>query len=233
MLCTDEVKIPSFPNASAQSFHVDISRICYLLEQWIRDYPYDFKVRGTPSALSALFKSITSKTYLLHYGAEFLPFHELLPNLVDEDAAWALKIDEPEEESDYDDGERSVVTDGKSTHSSEVDSSVGSVRRRPTSSVPTQSRERKASLPLTAKSLIPSAATNPNPVSVENLESNPRHQLRELNKLAAEVNATDSEEIAQEITRLEVKLFLDIEVCSSCIWNYSHLPIFYSSLGTG
>ena len=75
-------------------------RICHLLELWIGDDPHDFAVRGTAGALSALVKSIISKTYLLHYGSEFLPFLELLSSLFDKDVAWALKIDDNAEESD-------------------------------------------------------------------------------------------------------------------------------------
>jgi hypothetical protein len=184
-----------------------------LLEQWIRDYPYDFKVRGTPSALSALFKSITSKTYLLHYGSDFLPFHELLPNLVDKDAAWAHKPDYPEDESDYDDDEKSAVLTLGSTHSSESlpPSARLSVKTKPTPPIPTAFRERKGSIPLGNK-LMPSQPTPNGLPQSENSEANHRNQLKDLLKLAADVNATDAEEIAQEITRLEVKLFLDIEV---------------------
>ncbi|KAJ7169879.1 ras guanine nucleotide exchange factor domain-containing protein [Mycena filopes] len=182
-------------------------RICHLLEQWIRDYPYDFKVRGTPSALSALFKSITSKTYLLHYGSDFLPFHELLPNLVDKDAAWAHKPDYPEDESDYDDDERSAIVTVSSTHSSDS-LAPRSLKTKPTPPIPTPLRERKGSLPLGNRMLM--AQPSPNGVPPQSDYDN-RAQLRELQKLAADINATDSEEIAQEITRQEVKLFLDIE----------------------
>lgn len=184
------------------------SRICHLLEQWIRDYPYDFKVRGTPSALSALFKSITSKTYLLHYGSDFLPFHELLPNLVDKDAAWAHKPDYPEDESDYDDDEKSAVLTISSTHSSDsLPQSARSPAKAKTAQ-PTTFRERKGSIPLGNKLIAPQVT----PTSVPQETFDQRSQLKELLKLAADVNATDSEEIAQEITRMEVKFFLEIEV---------------------
>ncbi|KAJ7786334.1 ras guanine nucleotide exchange factor domain-containing protein [Mycena metata] len=167
-------------------------RICHLLEQWIRDYPYDFKVRGTPSALSALFKSITSKTYLLHYGSDFLPFHEIAPK---------------SHESDYDDDERSAVVTISSTHSSES-LPPRSAKTKPTPAIPAPLRERKGSLPLGNKML---AAQSPPNGATPHTEADGRAQLRELQKLAADINATDSDEIAQEITRMEVKLFLDIE----------------------
>ncbi|KAF8216221.1 ras guanine nucleotide exchange factor domain-containing protein [Mycena galopus ATCC 62051] len=184
-------------------------RICHLLEQWIRDYPYDFKVRGTPSALSALFKSITSKTYLLHYGSDFLPFHELLPNLVDKDAAWAHKPDYPEDESDYDDDEKSAVLtiSSKHTHSSEsLSPSARSAPAKPNTAPapPTAFRERKGSIPLGSRLM----ATQSPPNNVPQEASDQRTQLKELLKLSADVNATDSEEIAQEITRMEPRHWL-------------------------
>lgn len=41
-----------------------------------------------------------------------------------------------------------------------------------------------------------------------------KRQLRELVKVANEVDLIDSAEIAQEITRIEKRLFLEIEVCA-------------------
>ncbi|KAE9398927.1 hypothetical protein BT96DRAFT_711392 [Gymnopus androsaceus JB14] len=75
-------------------------KICHLLEFWIRDYSCNFPVRGTAGALSALIKSIISKTYLLHYRSDFLPFLEVLLMLVDWDSSWALKVDDTANESD-------------------------------------------------------------------------------------------------------------------------------------
>ncbi len=179
------------------------------MELWIRDYPYDFAVRGTAGALSALIKSIISKTYLLHYGSDFLPFLELLPNLVDKDASWALKVEESADESD----------DSYSLLEEEEEKSVPSSSRPPqTTSSPSEKkvpppnvfRERKGSLPLTAKALLPYPLDDFS--QYDHAPDNPKQQLRELQKLAVEVNNADPEELAREITRLESKLFLDIEV---------------------
>ncbi|KAG7450495.1 ras GEF [Guyanagaster necrorhizus] len=178
-------------------------RICHLLELWIRDYPYDFAVRGTAGALSALIKSIISKTYLLHYGSDFLPFLEVLPNLVDLDAAWALKVEDPADESD--DSYSLLEDDDDGASKSEADSlsylnaSSSTVKAKPA----TGFRERKGSLPLSAKALLPQN-------SHVNDDPTPKEQLKILQRVAQEVNATDPEEIAQEITRLESKLFLQI-----------------------
>lgn len=176
---------------------------------WIRDYPHDFAVRGTAGALSALIKSIISKTYLLHYGSEFLPFLEMLPNN-DPDAAWALKIEEtPDENEDpYNlSGEDEPPVSG-------IDSPMSppvSARERPAPPLlPAPTRERKPSLPL--PSILASAMT---PTQVET-DTSEKQQIKDLVKLAQEVLALDPEEIAQEITRVEVNLFLDIKVCISC-----------------
>ncbi|KAK7058945.1 hypothetical protein VNI00_001569 [Paramarasmius palmivorus] len=182
-------------------------RICHLLELWMKDYPHDFSVRGTAGALSALIKSIISKTYLLHYGSDFLPFLELLPTLVDKDAGWALKIDDSADESD--DSYSMLEEDDESIKSEIRPQPVVSSPPKP-KSTGAHARERKSSLPLSARSLFQSSAASSNS-DPDSLDIAPKQQLRELVKLANEVNNTDSEEIAQEITRIETKLFLDIE----------------------
>ncbi|KAG7099241.1 hypothetical protein E1B28_001104 [Marasmius oreades] len=183
-------------------------RICHLLELWIGDYPNDFAVRGTAGALSALIKSIISKTYLLHYGSDFLPFLELLPTLVDKDGAWALKFEDIAVESDdsYDDDDESIKSETK--HQVPT---ITPPKKMSNASAP--NRERKSSLPLSAKSLFPGSSTFGSNSSgdQDSMDFNTKQQLRELVRLANEVNMIDSEEIAQEITRIEKKLFLEIE----------------------
>uniref|UniRef100_A0A0W0G3J5 Ras GEF n=1 Tax=Moniliophthora roreri TaxID=221103 RepID=A0A0W0G3J5_MONRR len=183
-------------------------RICHLLELWIGDYDYDFSVRGTAGALSALIKSIISKTYLLHYGSDFLPLLELLPTLVDRDVAWALKVDDIADESD--DSYSLLEDDDESVRSEIKPHSPPASPPKHKSSV-NPARERKSSLPLSAKSLFPGSATSSSNDDPDSLDFHPKQQLRELLKLANEVHATDSEEIAQEITRIEKKLFLEIK----------------------
>jgi len=186
--------------------HVD-PRICHLLETWIRDYPHDFSVKGTAGALNALIKSIISKTHLLHYGSEFLPFLEQLPNLEDQDSAWALKAEISDGDSDEytpeDENDEETLTT-----KSEVESDTL------ISSDPHQdafhSRERKSSLPL-PKALLSSDGITP-----------PKQHIRDLVKLAQTVLNTDSDHIAQEITRLGVHLFLKIKACDL----FSSWPIF-------
>lgn len=184
---------------------------------WIRDYPYDFAVRGTAGALSALIKSIIAKTYLLHYGSDFLPFLEMLPNLTDKDAAWALKAEDPAEESDdsysiFDDDDGDDDTTGPELDATTPRSSPPGTRS-PRS--PTLSRERKPSLTLHAKSFVmPNNSPPPYPGNTEISDLSAKQLIKELVKVAQEVNGIDSEEIAQEITRIEARMFLDIEVCA-------------------
>ncbi|KAF9652036.1 ras GEF [Thelephora ganbajun] len=179
--------------------------ICRLLADWIRDYPYDFAVRGTAGALSALVKSIIAKTYLIHYGLEFLPFLETLPNLEDKDATWALKVDTLVEESDdsYSMLDEEEVRSASPAPESPV---VSSASARPAS--PTQvsgTRERKHSLPLSRST--PKSATPHN----GELEYSHKHIIRELQRISVELSSLNPMDVAQEITRIQKGLFLNIQ----------------------
>jgi len=193
-------------------------RICTLLEMWIRDYPHDFAVRGTAGALSALIKSIIAKTHLLHYGSDFLPFLEVLPSLLDDDAAWALK---PEDIADESDDSYSLCDDDDDvppTNVSDNDSPTPTKGKSSLSHSPSwRERERKSSLPLNAKALVMTHATSILGTS-DNLGAYAKQLCRDLVKMSQEVNALDSDAIAQEITRMEVQMFLKIKVClMSCL----------------
>jgi hypothetical protein len=181
-------------------------RICGLLETWIHDYPHDFAVRGTSGALSALIKSIIGKTYLLHYGSDFLPFLEVLPNLADKDAAWSIKPDDIADESDDtyslgDDDED--ITPISENGPSDTDSAS-----------PTSLKGLTGLLGYT-----PSSKWNVS-AHPDGSELSMKQLCRELVKIAHEVNALDPEEIAQEITRVGVKMFLDIEVITAFMHNF-------------
>ena len=186
-----------------------ICRICALLEAWIKDYPHDFAVRGTSGALTALIKSILSKTYLLHYGSELLPFLETLPALKDNDAAWALKLDNIGGDSD---DTESLPDDDEVIKSFEMEVATDSAHSSPPQKTqPGPLRERKASLPL-AKALKQVASVVNH--GSEPAEASAKHVLRDLVKIAHEVMLSDADAIAQEITRLQTKLFLNIQVSS-------------------
>ncbi|KAI0068347.1 ras GEF [Artomyces pyxidatus] len=180
-------------------------RICHLLEVWIHDYPHDFAVGAAADALNALVKSIISKTHLLHYGSDFLPFLEGRP-LVDKDAAWALKVDESEDESD----ESYSYSENEEEPHGLVSSRQNG--RKSSSAVPPSARERKSSLPLTAKALVmPEAALAFLSEPTEPRDTSPKAILKDFLKLSTELNAIPAIEIAQEITRVEKRLFLAIE----------------------
>ncbi|CDO71551.1 hypothetical protein BN946_scf184911.g21 [Trametes cinnabarina] len=197
-------------------------RICQLLDLWISTYPADFAVPGASSALAALIKSIITKTYLLHYGAEFLPFLEVVSGLKDKDASWALKVDEDSSDtSSFSDEERSFLA---SQSTSARSSSPTPMPQEPPSN-PAQgsqksfARERKASLPLTAKALISTAAVNPatQPLPQENQargaapNPGPKQILRHLQSISQALAAVDPADIAQEMTRIQCVFFLLIE----------------------
>jgi hypothetical protein len=211
MLCADEVCSFDYVHQSYFDFS---SRICHLLEVWIRDYPYDFAVRGTAGALNALVKAVVAKTYLLHYGCEFLPFTELVIKHEDLDEAWALPVEDLADESDesyslYDEEEEETPDESDSATADSVDHLM--VNHRPPSIV-VSSRENKSSLPLSY--VIPGSldmtlytpSFHPDDPDFKKL-------LKDLARNSLEIAAIDPALIAEEITRIEANYFLDIQVC--------------------
>ncbi|KZT22121.1 ras GEF [Neolentinus lepideus HHB14362 ss-1] len=181
-------------------------RICHLLGTWIQDYPYDLAVPGSAGALSAVVKSVMSKSHLLHYAADFLPFLEVLPNLVDRDIDWALKTNDLPDTSD----------DSYSTSDEEGLEISPVVRESPDSPpAPVRSsgldRDRRPSLPLTAKALVMPNTPLSDGFGSDASNASTKIIIKELHKICQDLSLLDSKDIAQEITRLEVKLFLQIE----------------------
>lgn len=162
-------------------------------------------MKGTAGALNALIRSIISKTHLLHYGSEFLPFVEMLPSRYDQDAAWALKADATADESDdsysYLEGEEDEIEAPPPPPPSEGTTAAPSSQEQ--TQPPSMLRERKSSLPLT-KSILTSLSNNP-------IDLSPKQHLKDLLKLANDVLNVDSEEFAQEVTRQWAKQFLKIK----------------------
>lgn len=192
------------------------SRICLLLERWISTYPSDFAVPGTAGALRALIKSTLSKSYLLHYGAHFLPFLENIPNLWDRDASWAIKVDEDSDQSSLVSEDVDFAVDGSDSKSlpelpSRARSRNGSL---PVPSQVLSTRDRKSSLPLamTAKALGLGPSTLPSSVPENAHEMSPRQLLKRLQNMSEEVLKADFTQIAESITRIEARYFLRIEV---------------------
>ncbi|KAG6381200.1 hypothetical protein JVT61DRAFT_5603 [Boletus reticuloceps] len=183
-------------------------RICHLLETWVHTYPQDFAAPGAAGALSALVKSVIGKTYLLHYGSDFLSFLEHLPNIIDSDSAWAHKADhllddadDPYSISDGEDESLAVTTNSALSNLSSAAPTHGHLTG-------SKSRERTQSLPLSAKALImPITSSHPSDVT----EISPKQLLKELYRQSLELQNYDCSEIAEEITRVEAKLFMEIE----------------------
>ena len=186
----------------------------------MNDYPSDFATPGAPGALTALVKQILKQPHTLYYGSDFLPFLELLPTLVDKDSSWALKAQDStfagDDESDVsttedlDEAVTEAIIAGDIMH--DAAQSPTSLEPSPSSAVDSNGfaiRERKSSIPLSAKSLLgsglPREPVLSNPMT-------PKEMLARLVKTANAMHHVDSEVIAQEITRRELQLFLQIEV---------------------
>ena len=181
-------------------------RVCHLLEVWIQDYPHDFAVGAAADALNALVKSIVTKTHLLHYGSDLLPFLEGRP-LQDKDSAWAMKVDEPTAESDepysFSEDDEDVILPLEATSSRTRVSEDASTTQ---TLVVSSSRERKASLPLGARS---------NGMATTEHVDSMKEILKGLLYTSARLNGCEPQHVAEEITRVEKNLFLLIEVRNS------------------
>jgi hypothetical protein len=170
------------------------------LEAWIQDYPHDFAVGAAADALNALVKSIVTKTHLLHYGSDLLPFLEGRP-LQDKDATWALKVDEPTVEGDepysFSEDDDDVVPSLEASTSQTGVSEDASFTQ-----LLGPSRERKSSLPLSARS---------NGTTSEHVD-NVKEILKCLLSTSAKLSGFEPQHVAEEITRVGKLHFLRIEV---------------------
>ncbi|KAI9435016.1 ras GEF [Lactarius psammicola] len=172
-------------------------RICHLLEVWIQDYPHDFVVGAAADALNALIKSIVTKTHLLHYGSDLLPFLEGRP-LHDKDFAWAIKVDEPTVENDdfnFDDVIPIVESTSTQTQLSE--------EARPTwPQLPSSSPEHKPSPPLSSRR---------NGATSANQADSVKEVLKTLLITSVRLDNYEPLHVAEEITRVGKRTFLLIK----------------------
>ncbi len=170
---------------------------------WIQDYPHDFAVGAAADALNALVKSIITKTHLLHYGSDLLPFLEGRP-LQDKDSAWAMQVNERAAESDepysFSEDDDDVVPPLETTSIQTLVSEDASSTQ---SLAVTSSRERKSSLPLSARS---------NGTSTSEHVDSVKDVLKILLSTSAKLSSCDPQHVAEEITRVGKTLFLLIEV---------------------
>ncbi|KAH8835252.1 ras guanine nucleotide exchange factor domain-containing protein [Flagelloscypha sp. PMI_526] len=185
-------------------------KICHLLETWIQNYANDFAVRGTHGALNALIKSILSKTYLLHYGSDFLPFLERMVDLQDKDSSWSVLPDDVSDASDeYSDDDEPHKLEALTAAVPSASPVPPPVPRKSSSSTSTHAsapaaplRERKSSVP---------TRTPLSGGQIDSVETVSKTQLAALRSISTDLLNIDSGEIAQEITRIEVEAFLAIE----------------------
>lgn len=183
-------------------------RICTLLEQWIHDYPSDFAVPGTSGALQALIRQILRQPHTLYYGSDFLPFLEILPTLQDQDSAWAVKIETMVVESDESDSNYESDVGYEAGHSP-ITHPTASPEQVVNTSRPV-TRERKSSIPLSAKNFL--QGNLPGTIrTVGSISSSPRDFISKLIKASNGILHVDSEELAREITRRELDLYMKIE----------------------
>ena len=154
---------------------------------------------------------IVKKTYLLHYGSDFLPFTEMLGQYEDTDGAWALPVeaaaDDDEEEELYSfEGEEIAPPQCKSPVAGVAnDRSAG---HRPPSIIVSSSRERKSSLLLSTLS----SGTDSIPKLFSSEEPEFKRLLKDLLRNSTELANFESAHIAEEITRIEAEYFLAIKV---------------------
>ncbi|KAH9082162.1 ras GEF, partial [Lactarius deliciosus] len=175
-------------------------RICHLLEVWIQDYPHDFVVGAAADALNALIKSIITKTHLLHYGSDLLPFLEARP-LHDKDSVWAMKVDEPVVENDFDDDDNDDDDVIPVIESTSTQTQLSEEARPTRPQLPSFSAERKPSL-------LP---TRSNGTSATDQADSVKEVLKNLLITSAKLGNCEPLHVAEEITRVGKRLFLLIE----------------------
>jgi hypothetical protein len=161
----------------------------------------------------------------------FLPFLSQLPNIIDTDAAWALKseipVDESEDPYSISEGEEETLV-----IETESPSTSRSLVARLNDNFPSAAsvRERKSSLPLSAKIFIP---VNSSHSQGDAQDIPPKDLLNKLRSNAQTLANFDCSAIAEEITRVELKLFMDIEVSISYYNAIAMIMTTFCSHGTG
>ncbi|THH09195.1 hypothetical protein EW145_g2199 [Phellinidium pouzarii] len=205
-------------NAKAAGAYFAVTRMCNLLEQWMKDYPSDFAVPGTHGALSAFVKHLLSYSHTLSYGSDFLPFIETLPTLEDEDAEWSLKVNDFSAESDNETDSISDMVPGRlETDMESPTTPLSQIPRcsasEPASSPRTAARERRSSLPLSAMALIKAPILSSVWYQRTDEQSKPsvKDIVTKLQRTAAALSQHEADAIANEITRRESELFLKIQ----------------------
>lgn len=204
----------------------------------MKDYPGDFAVAGAAGALSAFTKQALAHPHTMHYGSDFLPFLEILPTLTDEDSSWALKPDDISVISDDGDGrEREDSFSNTPSTSNDIIDDLSSSASAESSSqiVESSSRERKSSMPLSAKSFLQAPSSTPL-TGRQRSQSSTKDILGRLLRTAQQLSNMDPRDIAREITRIDWNNFLKIEVTYSdlaLLLAYTYLTYCSLVIGCG
>ena len=140
---------------------------------------------------------------------------ETLPALKDQDSSWAMKVEDPKEDSDDSTSLHGPAQDrvkGESSSHSLLPPVENPISIQPTETTAKPvARARKHSLPLSAKILV--MESSPNHIGVsDSIEHRPKDKLKLLVNISNQFLQTDPTSLAQEISRLESKFFLQIEV---------------------
>lgn len=173
-----------------------------MLERWIHEYPNDFAVRGAAGALNAIIRQILRQPHTLCYGSDFLVFEEKLPTLHDQERAWASQVEAPIAESDESDD--NFGSDGSSENAA-----PGSPPRKLEDEPPhtgtqqTMTRGRKSSIPLSTKFLQGG--------TVRTQSGHHQSSHTRLMKASNTLLHLHEDDVASEITRRELGLYLKIE----------------------
>ena len=214
-----------FPLSTSEIYNnlVLLGRLCDLLEGWIEDYPTDFATPGTSGAITALIKQISSNPCTLHYGSDILPFLDELPNLQDVEASWSIQEDSQGDSDEEGVGLLDDEEDGRARRNIIGDPSISAttahagnpnVETKPKPST----RERKGSLPLSIAPPLSATLSASSDNSGRTSGTFPRRNSpRELVKLAQTLATYDPLDIAQQITKIQSEIFLEIEVCLTSV----------------
>jgi len=192
-----------------------------MLEGWIEDYPTDFATPGAFGAISALIKQISSNPCTLHYGSDILPFLDEIPTLQDVDTSWSIQEDLLEDSDEemfelLDDEEDKEARIGMTRESFSSPTATPVPNLKVVGKPKLSTRERKGSLPMSTKSgFTPlsatlSASSDNSTKASGNVPK--RNTPRDLLKLAQTMATYDPLDIAQQITKIQSEIFLDIEV---------------------
>lgn len=154
-----------------------------------------------------------AKPHLLHYGSQLLPFLEVLPTLQDQDSSWAVQpeIKDESDVEDFLDDEEDLQPD--KCEQEAPSPQLPSPDTTPPTSLPprvktnisqSNTRDRKPGTLMRSLGLVLGGSSD--------YDQSTKQQLKELVRISNDLILLDSSDIAEEITRIQAKYFLNITV---------------------